>query len=152
MTFMSSITRLLILHEESDVVHRVYRQQHQSAPHLYSLDLGTFRVALLRCYPQRFWHHAIVILLSVRAFDEFSDDALVTCKKAEEKSQMVLFCGLFGKYRIRQFQLYLQKGKRRSGRNSKPVSRQQMCHNWHYAVRDIWESGGLKWEMGQESE
>jgi hypothetical protein len=31
---------------------------------LYSLDLGTFRVALLFCSPQRCWHHVIVILSS----------------------------------------------------------------------------------------
>jgi hypothetical protein len=38
-----------------------------SVPKLYSLDLaredlGTFWVAFLFCYPQRFWHHVIVIL------------------------------------------------------------------------------------------
>jgi hypothetical protein len=35
-----------------------------SVHRLYSLDLGTFRVALLFCSPQRCWHHVIVILSS----------------------------------------------------------------------------------------
>jgi hypothetical protein len=33
-----------------------------SVPQLYSIDLGTFRVALLICYPQRCWNFVIVIL------------------------------------------------------------------------------------------
>jgi hypothetical protein len=51
---------------------------------------------------------------------------------------------------MRQFQLYLQKGKQRSGRHSNPVSRQQMCQN--NAVRKAYRNLGGKWEMGQESE
>jgi hypothetical protein len=33
-----------------------------SVTQLYSIDLGTFRVALLICYPQRCWNLVIVIL------------------------------------------------------------------------------------------
>jgi hypothetical protein len=33
-----------------------------TVPQLYSIDLGTFRVALLICYPQRCWNFVIVIL------------------------------------------------------------------------------------------
>jgi hypothetical protein len=62
--------------------------------------------------------------------------------------------GLFGKYRIRQFQRYLQKGKRRSERHSNPVTRQQMCQNGHNAVgkaygREV-EDGGGKQAMERE--
>jgi hypothetical protein len=38
-----------------------------SVPKLCSRDLSTFGVALLFCHPQRFWHHVIAILFSVRA-------------------------------------------------------------------------------------
>jgi hypothetical protein len=42
-----------------------------------------------------------------------------------------------------RFQRYLQQGKRTSGKRSNPVSKQQMCHSGHDAVRKaIWESGG----------
>jgi hypothetical protein len=48
--------------------------------------------------------------------------------------------GLFGKYRMRQFQQYLGKGKQRSGRHSNPVSK--MCQNGHKISQEsIWESG-----------
>jgi hypothetical protein len=56
-------------------------------------------------------------LLSVRALCEFSDDARVTCNKKLEMPDWDAF-GLFGKYRVRRCQRYLQKGKQRSGRHS----------------------------------
>jgi hypothetical protein len=59
--------------------------------------------------------------------------------------------GLFGKYRIRRFKRYLQKGKRASGRHSTPVSRQQMCHNGHNAFRKAYGNLGGKWEMGRKA-
>jgi hypothetical protein len=51
-----------------------------------------------------------LILLSIRAFDEFSDGAQVICIKKFEMSDWSAF-GLLGKYRMRRFQRYLQKGK-----------------------------------------
>jgi hypothetical protein len=91
-----------------------------------------------------------LILLSVRALDEFSDAARV-----HEKVQIFLdwsAFGLFGKYRRRRFQGYLQKGKRTSGSHSNPVSRQQICPNGHNLVRKSYRNLGGKWKMGQESE
>jgi hypothetical protein len=52
--------------------------------------------------------------------------------------------GLFGKYRTRRFQQYLQKGKRRSGRHSNPVSRQQI------AKMGKTQSGKSTWEFGRK--
>jgi hypothetical protein len=59
--------------------------------------------------------------------------------------------GLPGNYRMRQFQLCVQKGKRRSGRHSNSVSRQKMCQNGHNAFRKAYGNLRGKWEMGQES-
>jgi hypothetical protein len=83
------------------------------------------------------------ILLSVRAFVEFSDCARVTCNK---KSEMLEWSanGLFREHRIRRFQRYLQKGKRRNGRHSNPVSRQQWHQNVHNAVRIAYGNPGGK--------
>jgi hypothetical protein len=67
-------------------------------------------------------------------FDGFSDDERVTCTQSFEMSDWSAF-GLFGKYRMRQFQRCLQNGKRRSGWHSNTVSRQQMCQNRHHKVR-----------------
>jgi hypothetical protein len=53
----------------------------------------------------------------------------VTCNKKFEISDWSSAFGLFGKTRGRKFQRYVQKGKRRSGRYSNPVSRQQMRQN-----------------------
>jgi hypothetical protein len=56
--------------------------------------------------------------------------------------------------RIRQFQQYLQKGKRRNGRHSNPVARQQMCQNGHNAVEKAYrrEVGDGAGEQAMERE
>jgi hypothetical protein len=86
-----------------------------------------------------------LIPVSARAFDGFEDAARVKSNKKLEKSDWNAF-GLFEKYRMRRFQRYLQKGKRRSGRRSKHMSRQQMCQNGKQAVRKkhmvIWGGSG----------
>jgi hypothetical protein len=64
---------------------------------------------------------------------EFPELARVTRK--EEVDIFRFIFGLYGNFRTRRFQRYLQKGKRRSGRHSNSVSRQQMCPNGHNAVR-----------------
>jgi hypothetical protein len=43
---------------------------------------------------------------------------------------------------MRQFQGYLQKGKRISGKHTRPVSRQQMCPNGHNTVRKAYGNLG----------
>jgi hypothetical protein len=92
-----------------------------------------------------------LILLSVRALDDFTEGARVTCNEKYEMSDWSAF-GLFGKYRIRLFQRYVQKGKQTSGRYSNPVLRQQMFQNGDNAVRKVYGNLGGAWEMGQESE
>jgi hypothetical protein len=99
-----------------------------------------------------------LILLSVRAgaLDEYvspARDNVMPCNKKLKLSDWSLF-GLFGKYRTRFFQRFLQQGKqlfRRIERRSNPVPRQQMCQSFNWALKfpwaqrrqgSIWESAG----------
>jgi hypothetical protein len=50
---------------------------------------------------------------------------------------------------MRRFQQYLQKGKRRSGRRSNPMSRQQMCQNGHNEVRKAYGNLGESERWGR---
>jgi hypothetical protein len=61
LTFQTFCCMSLVLHPK---IHQKTRTDNRinSVPKLYSLDLGTFRAALLFCSPQRFWHHVILIL------------------------------------------------------------------------------------------
>jgi hypothetical protein len=86
---------------------------------------------------------------------QFLKLALVTCIKKSKKEDSVFVrsvIGLFGKIRTRRFQGHLQKGKRRRGRYSNSLSRQQMCQIGHNAVRKALGNSGELWEMRQESE
>jgi hypothetical protein len=86
---------------------------------------------------------------------QFLKLALVTCIKKSEKEDSVFgrsVIGLFGKCKTRRFQGHLQTGKRRGGRHSNCLSRQQMCQIGHNAVRKALGNLGELWEMGQESE
>jgi hypothetical protein len=92
-----------------------------------------------------------LILLSARALDDFFFMQHV-CNQKFKMSDWSAFGHQIGKYRMRRFQPYLQKGKRTSGRRSNHVSRQQMCQNGHNADMQAHGNLGGKCEMGQESE